>query len=163
MLSPFTTKQVAQGSSDSKPQDAHDVVSQFYANYNSNNIDGILDLMAEDCSYHDTVYLEPFVGKEAIRGYFEKVSSIVPSELQFHIENMTTGDPHNVGVRWCVPPAVHMRLQVWHAVFLAVRVHHVKEIPTMLHCLLYPQMLVLNHSLKCLPGLLTSNEWIIHT
>ena len=99
--------QVAQGSPSSKPQDAHDVVSQFYANYNSNNIDGILDLMAEDCSYHDTVYLEPFVGKAAIRGYFQKVASIVPSELRFHIEKMTTGDPHNVGVRWCVLPALH--------------------------------------------------------
>ena len=82
------------------------MVSQFYAAYNSSNIDGILDLMAEDCSYHDTVYLDPFVGKNEIRGYFEKVSSIVPPELQFHIENMTTGDPHNVGVRWCVLPAV---------------------------------------------------------
>ena len=91
--------------------------------WRSNNIDGILSLMAEDCQYHDTIYLvrpdqcsyqrsstqlsalanllqEPFVGKAAIRGYFEKVSSIVPGDLQFAIENMSTGDRHNVGVKW---------------------------------------------------------------
>lgn len=46
------------------------------------------------------MYLEPFVGKEAIRGYFQKVASIVPGDLQFHIEKFTSGDPHNVGVKW---------------------------------------------------------------
>ena len=95
------------------------------AAYNKNDIDGVLAIMAEDCQYHDTIYLEPFVGKAAIRlrpvcraacpaalpaagphglhlcrGYFEKVSSIVPGDLQFHIENMSTGDPHSVGVKW---------------------------------------------------------------
>ena len=125
--------------------------------------------MAEDCSYHDTVYLEPFVGKEAIRGYFQKVSSIVPSELRFHIENMTTGDPHNVGVRWCVPPAVHTELLVGHAARGACDMlccnlcsaHHVKQTLTVLHCLLHarhPRPLLLERSLKCLTSLLTSKH-----
>ena len=52
---------------------AKDVVLQFYKYYNSSNIDGVMSLMAEDCSYHDMIYSDPFEGHQEIRAYFEKV------------------------------------------------------------------------------------------
>lgn len=57
-------------------RDAKDVILEFYNNYNSSNIDGVMSLMAEDCKYHDMIYLEPFEGHEEIRAYFEKVEYI---------------------------------------------------------------------------------------
>ncbi|KAK9812268.1 hypothetical protein WJX73_009037 [Symbiochloris irregularis] len=48
------------------------------------------------------VYQEPFVGKDAIRGYFTKVSNIIPGDLKFHLDEITSGDPHFVGVKWHV-------------------------------------------------------------
>ena len=56
--------------------------------------------MAEDCEYHDMIYLEPFVGKDQIRGYFKKVTSIVPRDLKFSLEEISGGDPRFVGVKW---------------------------------------------------------------
>lgn len=53
-----------------------------------------------DCADHDMIYLEPFKGSKEIRGYFEKVVSIVPSDLKFTVEDVTDGDPAKVGVKW---------------------------------------------------------------
>ena len=50
---------------------------------------------------HDMIYLEPFKGRKEIRKYFSKVVSIVPADLQFVVEDITHGDPHKVGVKWC--------------------------------------------------------------
>ncbi len=50
---------------------------------------------------HDMIYLEPFRGHKEIRQYFEKVVSIVPPDLKFTVEDITDGDPHKVGVKWC--------------------------------------------------------------
>ena len=57
----------------SKKLEAKDVILQFYDYYNASDIDGVMSLMAEDCKYHDMIYLEPFEGHEEIRAYFEKV------------------------------------------------------------------------------------------
>ena len=43
---------------------------------------------------------EPFVGKNAIRGYFDKVARIVPGDLKFRLDELTSGDPYRVGVKW---------------------------------------------------------------
>jgi hypothetical protein len=50
---------------------------------------------------HDMIYLEPFKGHKEIREYFDKVVSIVPSDLKFTVEDITDGDPQKVGVKWC--------------------------------------------------------------
>jgi hypothetical protein len=47
------------------------------------------------------IYLEPFAGHAEIRAYFDKVVSIVPSDLKFVVEDITEGDPRKVGVKWC--------------------------------------------------------------
>ena len=49
---------------------------------------------------HDMIYLEPFKGATEIRKYFDKVTSIVPGDLQFFVEDITDGDPRKVGVKW---------------------------------------------------------------
>jgi ketosteroid isomerase-like protein len=46
------------------------------------------------------IYLEPFKGHKEIRSYFDKVVSIVPSDLKFTVEDITDGDPLKVGVKW---------------------------------------------------------------
>lgn len=78
---------------------------KYYAAYNRGDFETVLSCMADDCAYHDMIYLEPFVGKEAIRGYFDKVSKIVPGDLNFHLDEVTSGDPHFVGVKWYAPLA----------------------------------------------------------
>ncbi len=62
-----------------------------------------METIADGCSYHDTIYEEPFVGKHAIRAYFTKVQTILGSNLLFVVDNVTDGDPMAVGVKWCVP------------------------------------------------------------
>jgi len=46
---------------------------QFYSSYNAGDVDGVMSLMAHDCSYHDMIYSDPFDGHAEIRAYFEKV------------------------------------------------------------------------------------------
>ena len=50
---------------------------------------------------HDMIYLEPFKGAKEVRKYFDKVTSIVPGDLKFCVEDITDGDPRKVGVKWC--------------------------------------------------------------
>lgn len=49
------------------------MVLQFYNSYNAGDVDGVMSLMAQDCSYHDMIYSSPFDGHAEIRAYFEKV------------------------------------------------------------------------------------------
>ena len=59
-------------------------------------------LMDDNCSYHDTIYAEPFDGKDAIRGYFTKVKDILGPSLLFVVENTSGGGGSSpVGVKWC--------------------------------------------------------------
>ena len=60
---------------------------------------------------HDMIYLEPFKGTAEIRRYFDKVTSIVPGDLQFFVEDITDGDPRKVGVKWCAFHTPHQRLE----------------------------------------------------
>lgn len=64
-----------------------------------------METIADGCSYHDTIYEEPFVGKHAIREYFSKVQSILGPTLMFVVDNITDGDSKSVGVKWCAPCA----------------------------------------------------------
>lgn len=48
------------------------------------------------------IYLEPFKGAKEVRKYFDNVTSIVPGDLKFCVEDITDGDPRKVGVKWCV-------------------------------------------------------------
>ena len=42
---------------------AKDTIVRYYDAYNAGDIDTIDTLLAEDCSYHDMIYEEPFRGR----------------------------------------------------------------------------------------------------
>lgn len=53
------------------------MVNQYYAAYNRRDIPELLDLFDEDVVYHDmAVYDEPFVGKDELAAYFEKIEKV---------------------------------------------------------------------------------------
>ena len=75
-------------------------MEKFYNCYNAGDVEGILDLVADDCQYHDlALYQEPHTGKAEIRKFFETVRSTVPSDLMFVLEKVS-GDSTCVGVQW---------------------------------------------------------------
>ncbi|GLC52361.1 hypothetical protein PLESTB_000620900 [Pleodorina starrii] len=79
-----------------------DVIVRYYQAYNAGDLDTIAGLLAPDVSYHDMIYEDPFVGREAVVKYLKKVRATVPSDLQFVIEDVTDGDPRAVGITWHV-------------------------------------------------------------
>jgi steroid delta-isomerase-like uncharacterized protein len=79
---------------------AKEVIVKYYDAYNSGDIDTIASLLAEDCSYHDMIYEEPFKGRQEVVDYLKKVRAIVPDDLKFVIEDITDGDPTKVGIMW---------------------------------------------------------------
>ena len=79
---------------------AKDVVQEFYTRYNKGDVDGIMELFADDCEYHDMIYADPFTGKEQIRAFFAKFSSTISKDLQFVVDGISGGDPNNTGVQW---------------------------------------------------------------
>lgn len=91
---------VAASSTTATKRAAKDVVEEFYARYNKGDVDGIMDLFADHCEYHDMIYADPFIGREAIRAFFSKFSSTLSSDLQFVVDGISGGDPHNTGVKW---------------------------------------------------------------
>lgn len=79
---------------------ARDVALAYYENYNNKDIDGVLQLIAEDVVYEDLIYQEPFRGRDAVKAYFDKIERLVPKDIKFVVEDITDGDPKRVGVRW---------------------------------------------------------------
>ncbi|GFR41781.1 hypothetical protein Agub_g2542, partial [Astrephomene gubernaculifera] len=79
-----------------------DVILRYYQAYNAGDLASISPLLAEQVSYHDMIYSQPFVGRQQVLTYLEKVRRTVPSDLRFVIEDITDGDPRAVGVSWHV-------------------------------------------------------------
>jgi hypothetical protein len=69
----------------------------------------VMETIADNCSYHDTIYNEPFVGKQAIKEYFAKVQRILGPRLLFVVDKITDGDSNSVGVKWCAHRPVFLR------------------------------------------------------
>lgn len=50
------------------------VIQEFYRRYNSGDVEGVMELMADDVEYHDlALYQDAFKGKAAVQEYFDKV------------------------------------------------------------------------------------------
>ncbi|PSC68605.1 polyketide cyclase [Micractinium conductrix] len=81
---------------------AADTVRAYYDRYNARDIDGVLDLMAEDVYYHDMIYEDAFCGLPELTAYFKKVEALIPDDVRFVVEDLTEGDPRRCGVRWHV-------------------------------------------------------------
>ncbi|KAG0625403.1 hypothetical protein M758_2G052000 [Ceratodon purpureus] len=83
-----------------KQKEAAVMVQEFYAAINRREITSIGDLFADDCVYEDLVFPKPFVGRKAILEFFQKFMDSVGSELEFRVDDITTGDPDAAGVIW---------------------------------------------------------------
>ncbi|KAG0569810.1 hypothetical protein KC19_6G117900 [Ceratodon purpureus] len=83
-----------------RQKEAAELVQEFYAAINRREIVQIGDLFAEDCVYEDLVFPKPFVGRKAIIEFFQKFMNSVGSELEFKVDDITTGDPNAAGVIW---------------------------------------------------------------
>ncbi|KAG1670978.1 hypothetical protein FOA52_014367 [Chlamydomonas sp. UWO 241] len=81
---------------------AKDVIIKYYDAYNRGDIKTIETLLAEDCSYHDMIYEEPFVGRAEVVKYLTKVFNMLPKDLKFVMEDVTEGDSRKVGIMWHV-------------------------------------------------------------
>ena len=93
-------ERIAASATTATKRSAKDVVEEFYARYNKGDVDGIMELFADQCEYHDMIYADPFTGREEIRSFFNKFSSALSSDLQFVVDGISGGDPHNTGVKW---------------------------------------------------------------
>ncbi|XP_024399893.1 uncharacterized protein [Physcomitrium patens] len=83
-----------------KQMEAAVMVQEFYAAINRREITSIGDLFADNCVYEDLVFPTPFTGRQAILDFFKKFMDSVGSELEFRIDDITTGDPNAAGVIW---------------------------------------------------------------
>ena len=79
---------------------AGEIIQDFYAKYNEGDVNGLMDLFAEDCEYHDMIYSEPFHGKEETRAFFAKCSKILSTDLKFVVDGISGKDPNSTGVKW---------------------------------------------------------------
>ncbi|CAM6021899.1 unnamed protein product [Sphagnum balticum] len=79
---------------------AAEIVQEFYAAFNRREIDTIGNLFAEDCVYEDLVFPKPFSGRQAILEFFQKFMDSVGPELEFRIDDISSGDPSATGVVW---------------------------------------------------------------
>ncbi|KAL3161634.1 hypothetical protein ABBQ32_010489 [Trebouxia sp. C0010 RCD-2024] len=83
-------ERIAASATTATKRSAKDVVQEFYARYNKGDVNGIMELFADQCEYHDMIYADPFTGREEIRSFFSKFSSALSSDLQFVVD-----------VQWC--------------------------------------------------------------
>lgn len=92
-------------SSDSSPalsSSARDTVLAFYDAINRRDIDGAASCIGENCRYEDLIYPEPFVGQEVVQTFFKKITSNMPDELEFVIDEITGAAGDTVGLTWHV-------------------------------------------------------------
>jgi len=99
-MSGASTSSVAPAATEIPQKQAADMVQEFYGAINRREIASVGDLFADDCVYEDLVFPKPFVGRKAILEFFQKFVDSVGSELEFRVDDITTGDPNAAGVTW---------------------------------------------------------------
>ena len=81
---------------------AHKSIQSFYEAINRRDINAAMEWIDPQCIYEDLNFSQPFRGKEAVRQLLEESCKGIPNELQFVIDELTTGDCLAVGVLWHV-------------------------------------------------------------
>ena len=81
---------------------AHNLIQSIYEAINRRDINTAMEWIDDQCIYEDLNFSQPFKGKEAVRQLLEESCQGIPDELQFVIDDMTTGDRLAVGVLWHV-------------------------------------------------------------
>ena len=81
---------------------AHQIVLLIYEAINRKDIKAAMEWIDDQCIYEDLNFSQPFKGKEAVGQLLEKSCQSIPDDLQFIIDDLTTGDPLAVGILWHV-------------------------------------------------------------
>lgn len=79
---------------------ASDVMLQFYKAYNEGDMETLGSLVDEQCSYHDMIIEDPFVGRAAVVAFMKEVRDTIPKDLKFVVDDITDGDDSKVGIVW---------------------------------------------------------------
>ena len=83
-------------------QTAHKSIQSFYEAINRRDVNAAMEWVDDQCIYEDLNFSQPFEGKKAVRQLLEESCKGIPNELQFVIDDLTTGDCLAVGVLWHV-------------------------------------------------------------
>ena len=87
---------------DAAPVDAKATVQGFYSAWNRGDIDGMAACCTEDVVYHDVIYLEPFIGRDAFRGFLQKMANIKDFGCLKVVVTDLVGDDSACAVAGCV-------------------------------------------------------------
>ena len=61
---------------------------RYFAAWNNRDMDSAIDLFAEDATYDDTAFPEPFQGKERLREHLLKCANAFPSTFSFEVDRV---------------------------------------------------------------------------
>ncbi|MGK7891440.1 MAG: nuclear transport factor 2 family protein [Leptolyngbyaceae cyanobacterium] len=81
---------------------AHYIVEAMYDAINRRDIEGAIAYIDPACVYQDFNFPHPFIGRAAVRELFTESCAGIPDDLQFIIDDITTGDSQAVGILWHV-------------------------------------------------------------
>ena len=74
---------------------------RYFAAWNQRDMDAAVQVFADDCQYEDTVFPEPFDGKQALKKHLLLCEESLPSTFSFVIDDIAdAGD--KLGVKWHV-------------------------------------------------------------
>ena len=79
---------------------AHTTIQAMYAAINRRDVPAAMALVDDNCLYQDLNFPQPFRGKAAVQQLFEEFCTELPADLQFVIDDITTGDSSRVGILW---------------------------------------------------------------
>mmetsp|Transcript_5805 Transcript_5805/g.10432 ORF Transcript_5805/g.10432 Transcript_5805/m.10432 type:complete len:205 (-) Transcript_5805:1872-2486(-) len=79
---------------------ATQVVLSFFDAFNRRDMKSLLSLYAHDCTHHDLAYSGPAVGIAETRRFVEEFTNGLPSDVQFIVDDITSGDASSVGGTW---------------------------------------------------------------
>ncbi len=79
---------------------ADNLIQSFYEAVNRKDINSAMEFIDDNCLYEDLNFPQPFKGKEAVRQLLQESSQGIPDDLQFVIDEITTGECLEVGVLW---------------------------------------------------------------
>lgn len=82
--------------------DAEKVVRRMYRKINKRDVNAAMECVDDDIVYEDLNFPTPFQGADAVRKLFEESCDGIPADLDFVIDECTSGDPLCVGMTWHV-------------------------------------------------------------
>ncbi|KAG9149222.1 hypothetical protein Leryth_003213 [Lithospermum erythrorhizon] len=72
----------------------------FYSSINDKNLEQLRNLVAEDCFFEDTFFINQPRGKQEVMRFLERLTESMGSDIKFRVEQTAGGDGSTVGVLW---------------------------------------------------------------